>query len=168
MSLAMIVALVRFRSIYLPMGVFAILLGSFLVHIRVQPYKHTVDNNLESLVLVVALLRHMLSMRKYKGCYNDWKSALVRNIHERAVRTIIRHTNAVLSELRVLSKTTVRSVLCAQSCIVLTRNQSLLCIFPFSIGKRHPREQQPLLTKAQVHILLVLPHLDIQHRVSVF
>ena len=62
MSLAMIVALVPFRSIYLPMGVFAILLGSLLVHIRVQPYKRTVDNNLESLVLVVTLLRYMLSM----------------------------------------------------------------------------------------------------------
>ena len=62
LMLATVIALVPFHSVYLQMGIFAILLASLLLHVAVQPYHRLQDNNLETMVLVSALLRYMLSM----------------------------------------------------------------------------------------------------------
>ena len=58
----MIVALVPLSSVYLRLGVFLVLIGSLLAHVKMQPYIRSTDNHLESIVLGVALLRFMLSL----------------------------------------------------------------------------------------------------------
>ena len=46
----------------LPAAVFFILLASLLIHVMVLPYRRDIDNNIESIVLLAALVRYMLTL----------------------------------------------------------------------------------------------------------